>query len=282
MRTPFSLLLVSALPLAGQTSAPSAKAPTHPAVHHAREALGGCVKLPELSPKIPALPAGSPCPKALYTVTTQPAIKLDYVSPLEGDDLKETLGIESATFSLAYVDTKIGTGQLATPHKWYSINYTGYLVDGTKFDSSLDRGEPISIPYGQHRVIPGWDTGFDGMRVGGKRRLFIPYQLAYGANPHQAIPAKSELIFDVELVAISDTQPKPKTPPTPPTPPHAPAAPSTPVTPNVTLKPATPGSPAPPPAATAPVPPAKPAAPAATPTTPPASATPPPPTTPKP
>ena len=270
MKTPLAFLLVSAMPLAAQTASPSAapaKTPAHPAAHRTSSAGGGCVKLPELSSKIPALPAGLPCPKVLYTVTTVPTIRLDYISPLEGDDLKETLGAESATFSLVYVDTKIGTGELATPHKWYSIHYTGYLTDGTKFDSSLDRGEPISIPYGQHRVIPGWDTGFGGMRVGGKRRLFIPYQLGYGANPHQAIPAKSELIFDVELVAISDTQPKPKTPPTPPRPP---------ATPNALPKPSAPSTPTSPTTPPATVP----GTPATPPPTPPASATPPP-TTPK-
>lgn len=132
------------------------------------------------------------------------------MSPLEGAGLREELGLETATFTLAYVDTKIGSGPLAAPHKWYTIHYTGYLLDGTKFDSSVDRGEPISIEYGKHQVIPGWDTGFDGMHVGGKRRLFIPYQLAYGASGRQpSIPPRSELIFDVELVAQSDNEPKP-------------------------------------------------------------------------
>jgi peptidylprolyl isomerase len=213
------------------------------------------VKLPVLSPKIPALPASLPCPKALYTVTTQPTIKLDYISPLEGEDLKETLGIDAATFSLAYVDTKIGAGELATPHKWYSIHYTGYLVDGTKFDSSVDRGDPISFPYGQHRVIEGWDTGFEGMHIGGKRRLFIPYQLAYGeAGKPPTIPAKSELVFDVELISQSDTAPAPKTPPPPATgartPPPAGAATPQPAA-AAAAKPATP-PPATQPAATPP------------------------------
>jgi peptidylprolyl isomerase len=178
-----------------------------------------CSKIPTLSPKIPALPPGLPCAKPLYTITTTPAVQLSYVSPIESTkQLAETLGIESSTFSLDYVDIKVGTGELAAPHKWYSIHYTGYLVDGTKFDSSLDRNEPINIPYGGHKVIPGWDTGFDGMRVGGKRRLFIPYQLAYGAQGKPpVIPAQSELIFDVELVAQSDTEPvKPEPAPAPP------------------------------------------------------------------
>jgi peptidylprolyl isomerase len=112
------------------------------------------------------------------------------------------------------VDTKIGTGELAQPRKWYTVHYTGYLTDGTKFDSSVDRGEPITFPYGAHRVIPGWDTGFEGMHVGGKRRLFIPYELAYGESGRPpVIPPKAELIFDVELISQSDTPPEPKTPP---------------------------------------------------------------------
>jgi peptidylprolyl isomerase len=198
-----------------QTAAPKKPATaTHTAARPAAAATSAatvsCSKLPELSPKIPALPAGLPCAKPLFVITNTPAVKLDYISPLEGPELRETLGLVSTSFSLDYIDTKIGTGELAAPHKWYTIHYTGYLVDGTKFDSSVDRGEPISVPYGQHKVIPGWDTGFDGMHVGGKRRLFIPYQLAYGANGQGPIPAKAELIFDVELVSQSDTQPEPK------------------------------------------------------------------------
>jgi peptidylprolyl isomerase len=196
------------------TTAPHRAATTaaHPV---AATAAPVCSKLPELSPKIPALPAGAPCAKPLYTLVSEPSVKLQYVSPLEGPGLRDTLGLEPTIISLDYVDTKIGTGELAAPHKWYTIHYTGYLLDGTKFDSSLDRGEPLNIAYGQHQVIPGWDTGFDGMRVGGKRRLFIPYQLAYGTTARGAIPAKSELIFDVELISQSDEKPQPKTPPAP-------------------------------------------------------------------
>jgi peptidylprolyl isomerase len=184
---------------------------------------------------------------------------------MEGPELREFLGIEPTTFSLDYVDTKIGTGPLAAPHKWYTINYTGYLVDGTKFDSSLDRKEPIVVPYGEHKVIPGWDTGFGGMHIGGKRRLFIPYELAYGANGRAPIPPKAELIFDVELLAQSDTDPTPKAPPMPPAPPRIPSggtgqgsgqsAPSTPATPPNSTPPPTP------PASTAPQAPTAPATP---------------------
>jgi peptidylprolyl isomerase len=206
--------------------------PATTTVHHATTATAppaaaSCAKLPELSPKIPALPAGLPCAKPLYTITIEPSVKLDYISPLEGPELRQILGLESSSFSLNYIDAKIGTGELAAPHKWYTVHYTGYLVDGTKFDSSYDHpgAEPFTVAYGQHQVIPGWDTGFDGMHVGGKRRLFIPYQLAYGANGKPPrIPAKSDLIFDIELVSISDTPPVPKAPPAPPANPSAAAS----------------------------------------------------------
>jgi peptidylprolyl isomerase len=204
--------------IAATAQTPAAAKP-HPVAHAATAApKTACAKLPDLSPKIPALPAGTPCAKPLYTLTAQPSIHVDYVSPLEGTALHDTLGLESTSFSLNYIDTKVGTGELAQPHKWYSIQYTGYLVDGTKFDSSLDKpGQaPFTFPYGAHQVVAGWDTGFAGMRVGGKRRLFIPHELGYGPNPHQAIPAKSMLIFDVEFIAQSDTDPAQKTPPTPP------------------------------------------------------------------
>ncbi len=114
-------------------------------------------------------------------------------------------GTPQTLFALRYIDTLIGTGPLAVPRKWYTVHYTGWLEDGTTFDSSVDRGEPITFPYGARQVIAGWDTGFEGMRVGGKRRLFIPYQLAYGeAGRPPVIPAKAMLIFDVELIGMSD------------------------------------------------------------------------------
>jgi peptidylprolyl isomerase len=211
------LVLLAAAPLAAQS--PSARPASHTTTHTATRTASahtGCVTVPELSPKIPALPAGAGCPKALYTLSTLPSIKLDYASPLEGEQLRETLGLTNSSFTLAYVDTKAGSGPLAQPHKWYTIHYTGYLTDGTKFDSSLDRNEPISIEYGKHMVILGWDTGFAGMHIGGKRRLYIPYELAYGPSGRPpTIPAKAELIFDVELVAQSDTEPKPQPKPDP-------------------------------------------------------------------
>lgn len=107
-------------------------------------------------------------------------------------------------YTMRYIETKIGAGALAEPGKMFSVHYTGWLRDGTKFDSSLDRNEPISFEQGKRRVIPGWDAGFEGMRVGGKRRFFIPYQLAYGEKGRNKIPAKAELIFDVELMKVTE------------------------------------------------------------------------------
>src|SRR5579863_8693708 len=110
-------------------------------------------------------------------------------------------------YSMKYIDVAVGTGKLAEPGQVYVVNYTGWLTDGTKFDSSYDRKEPISFEQGKRKVIPGWDAGFEGMRVGGKRRLIIPYQLAYGEKGRAAIPPKAELIFDVELVDVRDAPP---------------------------------------------------------------------------
>ena len=127
-------------------------------------------------------------------------------------------GTPKPLYALRYIDTVIGTGPLAESRKYYTVHYTGWLTDGTKFDSSVDRGTPITFPYGARQVIPGWDTGFEGMHVGGKRRLFIPYQLAYGESGRPpVIPAKADLIFDIELVDQSDTPPQPKPAPAPPT-----------------------------------------------------------------
>ena len=82
------------------------------------------------------------------------------------------------------------------------VHYTGWLKDGTKFDSSRDRGEPISFQLGKGEVIPGWDEGIRSMKEGGKRLLTIPPKLAYGGNRAGKIPPDSTLIFEVELLGI--------------------------------------------------------------------------------
>ncbi|MDW5264288.1 MULTISPECIES: FKBP-type peptidyl-prolyl cis-trans isomerase [Acidobacteriaceae] len=144
-------------------------------------------------------------------------------------------GIPKSLYTLKYVDIVAGKGPLAETHKWYTVRYTGWLTDGTKFDSSYDHpgGEPFTFPDGAkpQRVIIGWDTGFEGMHVGGKRRLYVPYQLAYGElGRPPVIPAKANLVFDIELVSMSDNPPEEPAPTpaqAPPTQETQPAAPAT-------------------------------------------------------
>ena len=121
----------------------------------------------------------------------------------------EVSGAVVENVTMHYIDIALGTGATAAPGKQYTVHYTGWLRNGTKFDSSVDRKEPLKFVQGGRLVISGWEVGFEGMKVGGKRRLFIPYQLAYGENGQGAIPPKSELIFDVELLAVTDVPPAP-------------------------------------------------------------------------
>ena len=121
----------------------------------------------------------------------------------------EVSGAVVENVTMHYIDIALGTGATAAPGKQYTVHYTGWLRNGTKFDSSVDRKEPLKFVQGRRLVISGWEVGFEGMKVGGKRRLFIPYQLAYGENGQGAIPPKSELIFDVELLAVTDVPPAP-------------------------------------------------------------------------
>jgi FKBP-type peptidyl-prolyl cis-trans isomerase len=99
-------------------------------------------------------------------------------------------------------DIVVGDGAEAVPGKLISVHYTGTLEDGNKFDSSLDRGTPFEFVLGAGQVIKGWDEGFDGMKVGGKRRLVIPPEMGYGDADMGAIPPNSTLIFDVELLDV--------------------------------------------------------------------------------
>jgi len=255
----------------------------------------------------PAKPAAPAAAKAKPTATkpTEPAStdKLPAGIP-------PVAGVKKIAFTLRYLDIKIGTGADAEPNKMYKVYYTGWFGnngrddDGHKFDSSADHRapvtdkdgkpvldadgkpklgdpQPIPFPQGFGRVIPGWDQGFGGMKIGGKRRLFIPWQLAYGAAgrpgpdaAHPGIPPKSDLIFDVELVDVTDMPAQPNRPggmggmppgrpvpgagpngapgqpgARPPAPPAAaapatPTAPATPAVPASSAAPATPQAPA--------------------------------------
>ena len=99
-------------------------------------------------------------------------------------------------------DTVVGEGDEAVSGDKVVVNYTGRLVDGKVFDSSVTRGEPIQFVLGVGQVIKGWDQGVVGMRVGGKRTLSIPPELGYGADDYGPIPGGSTLIFDVELLKV--------------------------------------------------------------------------------
>lgn len=106
------------------------------------------------------------------------------------------------TEKLKIEDIKVGNGKEVKNGDTVVINYLGTLPDGTKFDSSYDRGEPFETQIGIGRVIKGWDIGVVGMKVGGKRKLTIPPSLGYGQQTVGSIPANSTLIFEVELVDV--------------------------------------------------------------------------------
>lgn len=119
---------------------------------------------------------------------------------------KEPVMITTAT-GLKYLDTQVGTGASPTKGQRCVVHYTGWLSElgkkGKKFDSSVDRGQPLAIPIGVGSVIKGWDEGLMTMQVGGKRTLIIPSYLGYGARGAGGdIPPNAELIFEVELVGI--------------------------------------------------------------------------------
>ena len=104
---------------------------------------------------------------------------------------------------LKYEDLVAGTGASPKAGQNCSVHYTGWLTNGNKFDSSRDRGQPFTFPIGQGAVIKGWDEGVMGMKVGGKRKLMVPPDLAYGAQGFPpVIPPNSELVFEVELLGV--------------------------------------------------------------------------------
>ncbi len=104
---------------------------------------------------------------------------------------------------LVYEDLNEGEGTVAAAGQKVSVHYTGWLTNGTKFDSSKDRNDPFDFPLGAGRVIRGWDEGVQGMQVGGVRKLTIPAELGYGARgAGGVIPPNATLVFEVELLGI--------------------------------------------------------------------------------
>jgi peptidylprolyl isomerase len=279
--------------LAASTAAASAQTPAKPA-----------------TAAKPATTAAKPA--ATAATAAKPAATVGKLPP----GVPVVKGIPKTLFTLRYQEIQIGTGAVAEPNKMYKVFYTGrFGVNGRaddwqKFDSTddhprppvLDKDgkpvlgddgkpkqgppQPIAFPQGMGRAITGFDQGFAGMRIGGKRRILIPWQLAYGAKgrpgpdaAHPGIPEKSNLVFDVELVDVSDLVMPPGHPgmmpgmhPMPGMSPHPPMPAMAPKPPAPATAPATTPNAAPAPAA-APNPPA-PSAPATAPAAPTAPATP--------
>jgi peptidylprolyl isomerase/FKBP-type peptidyl-prolyl cis-trans isomerase FkpA len=134
------------------------------------------------------------CEKAEPPASQQPA---ETTAPA-----KPSFPVAEAT-ALTMEDLKVGTGAEAGPGKKVTVHYTGWLTNGTKFDSSKDHGMAFSFEIGAGEVIKGWDQGVTGMKIGGTRRLTIPPGLGYGARgAGGAIPPNATLVFDVELLGV--------------------------------------------------------------------------------
>ena len=140
--------------------------------------------------------SGAPTRRPLYTTGQGP--------PLAWPAAEGISAMPVTASGLEYEDLAEGTGPAAQAGQTVSVHYTGWLTNGTKFDSSVDRGQPFNFPLGGGRVIKGWDEGVAGMKVGGKRKLTIPPTLGYGARgAGSVIPPGATLVFDVELLGIS-------------------------------------------------------------------------------
>jgi FKBP-type peptidyl-prolyl cis-trans isomerase FkpA len=136
-------------------------------------------------------------------------LALSPASPARADDKsKDTQDskepkVITTKSGLKYIDEKEGSGKEAKAGDTVEVHYTGWLKDGTKFDSSKDRGRPFPFPLGAGKVIKGWDEGVAGMKIGGKRKLIIPPELGYGPRGFPpVIPPNAELTFEVELLNV--------------------------------------------------------------------------------
>ena len=130
--------------------------------------------------------------------------KKSAAAPVAGGPTKVTGEPVVNPSGLKYWDIKVGTGSKAIAGMNVKVHYTGWLANGKKFDSSVDRKEPFQFALGRGQVIKGWEEGVTGMRAGGKRQLRIPPDLAYGAKGFgTVIPPGATLIFDIELLAVN-------------------------------------------------------------------------------
>ena len=155
---------------------------------------GGCSQ--EKTAEAPSTPPGGP-PAGTAASTTAPAAEPKKAAG-------EAEKVVTLPSGLKYVDLVVGKGASPKQGQIVVVHYTGTLADGTKFDSSLDRGEPFKFPLGEEKVIKGWDIGVATMKPGGKRKLIIPPDLGYGATgtPGGPIPPNATLTFVVELLRV--------------------------------------------------------------------------------
>lgn len=139
----------------------------------------------------------TPAPQAPADTTSQTSATVD-------SNQTQTMTQPTDSAELSMTVTKAGTGAEAKNGDTLSVHYSGFLADGTKFDSSLDRGAPFEFTLGAGMVIPGWDIGLSGMKVGESRKLVIPSKYAYGDKGFPGvIPPNATLTFNVELLAIT-------------------------------------------------------------------------------
>ncbi len=181
--------------------------------------MAGCNSFQQATAEAPAAEAATPTPvvaeaaptEVAALATEEPAAEAT-TAPAQQPADEDVITTDSG---LQYVVVEEGTGETPKPGDLVKVHYTGTLEDGTKFDSSVDRGEPIEFVLGRGQVIPGWDEGIGLMKVGGKCKLIIPPDLAYGeSGAGGVIPPNATLNFDVELVSAEPGPPPPPEAPT--------------------------------------------------------------------
>jgi FKBP-type peptidyl-prolyl cis-trans isomerase len=148
-------------------------------------------------------PAGTPEVAQAPTEEEQPMTDVDPVEAAQALGTQTENPVVETDSGLRYIDVQEGEGPEAKAGGNVAVHYTGWLVDGNKFDSSRDRGRPFEFPLGAGRVIKGWDEGVAGMKVGGVRKLIVPPELGYGTRGFPpVIPPNATLIFEVELLKV--------------------------------------------------------------------------------
>jgi len=164
--------------------------------------LAGCKQKEQTTPP-PSAQTTAPQPDQSVVESPQAAKEDEAVQAAQNLGTKTDVSPTMLPSGLQYIDVKVGDGAEAKSGDTVEVDYTGWLVNGMKFDSSVDRNQPFQFPLGAGRVIKGWDEGVAGMKVGGIRKLIIPPDLAYGSRGVGPIPPDSTLIFEVKLLKVT-------------------------------------------------------------------------------